>query len=189
MPVYYDAQGHRINLYGQRIDPNGRTLPVPPLQQPQTPHTPQEQLEWSFGKQPQKEAVQTTTDTSVKAFKIIDDSIDINTYGNKEVMLEDALYFLNPSSGLLFKKYFDWSVGNMVIERAKFEKVEKTKTANIEIEPDPRIADIVENVKKLEEEIKKLKEEKATKRGKNGNSKNDNQLSDTMDTTENQTTV
>ena len=159
--LYYNKHGQPIDIYGRLLDPQV----VPPFQRIQQQQP--EVKEWDLNLTEPK-----TTDNFIK-FEQIDDTTNVQELRNKEARLGDTLYFYNPKTGEIYKKYVDFMTGLMEVEKAQFEKVNQGEKEE-KVLADPRIDELSEQFKRLEEEVKELKESKEPKEKRVKNDNKDN---------------
>lgn len=97
-------------------------------------------------------ATATNAPTEIRSlkFELIDSSTSIQEIGNKEARFGETLYYLNPDTGELYKKYVDFMTGQLHIESAKFTKGQ-TATPLLTVDA---LHDIVLGMAKELEELK-----------------------------------
>jgi len=140
-PYGYNQHGQPTDMYGNR--PQTPYRDIPPYQNQQ-----QMQSEHQWQLAPQIPHQNKNNGTLFRDLQSID---NINEIGNKEVMSEGVLYFFNKETGELFKKEYDYILGRMTIESAKFQKAPETPV--FEPQADPRVDEllkVVESLKKPE---------------------------------------
>lgn len=149
--MYNSPYMHQYQPLQDRINQYENNIRNPYNQQYQQP----QQSDWDLTRTSAQNNTHQTP-LNVAQFVKIEDSTAIQDLGNKEVWMGETVYYYNPTTGDLFKKYVDYLANKIVLEVAKFEKVgsQPEIVANVD---DPRVDELEETTSVLMTEIEKLK--------------------------------
>jgi hypothetical protein len=129
-------------------------------QQPAPQPPQQQQNEWNIDLTGRGSAQASTPvppvveETPTLRFTLVHGDFDVQEAGNKEARLGDTLYFVNPTAGTMFKKYVDYSTGQMIVETAQFAR---TPSEPVQSEPSHELLALAEQLNALQLEVADLK--------------------------------